>query len=289
MLTGLKFCFNFLTRIPIKAEIEGYSQVANKIYLFPIVGFITGLIVGFLGYILSLIFHPFLVSILTVALLIYITGAHHLDGLMDFGDGLMTFGSPQKKIDAMHDVAIGTGGFSLAFVILIATVFSIASSLQFIFAALIISEITAKFSMVLICSYSKSANTPMATEFIKLNNWKRSLFSFFILVPLIFIGLYLNFFIYYFLPKLFSLKFIRVLFGNLIITIFLLIPIIILSLMIALASMLFIRYLSYQNFKGVTGDCIGALHEITRLITLIVIFLLFSNVNLYKIQYLLLK
>ena len=60
---------------------------------------------------------PFLPDIvagaLVFALLLWMTGLHHTDGLLDFGDGVMAHGTPEHKIDVMHDQLTGAGGLSL--------------------------------------------------------------------------------------------------------------------------------------------------------------------------------
>ena len=66
-------------------------------YLFPIVGIVIGLVIGSLGYGLSLYLEPLVVSLVVVASLAVITGIHHTDGLADFADGLMTKGTKEKK------------------------------------------------------------------------------------------------------------------------------------------------------------------------------------------------
>jgi len=37
--------------------------------------------------------------------------------------------------------------------------------------------------------------------------------------------------------------------------------------------------LSYRNFRGITGDCIGALNDITRL-SILILILIFKSLNL---------
>ena len=66
-------------------------------YLFPIVGIVIGLVIGSLGYGLSLYLEPLVVSLVVVASsFAVITGIHHTDGLADFADGLMTKGTKEK-------------------------------------------------------------------------------------------------------------------------------------------------------------------------------------------------
>jgi adenosylcobinamide-GDP ribazoletransferase len=242
MLEGIKFCISFLTRFPIKRNTIEFDEVAHKIYLFPLIGFIIGLMVSFIYLLLSVFLTSLLISIISVGLLIYLTGAHHLDGLLDFGDGLMATGTYQEKIEVMHDASIGSGGFSLGFVVLISTVFSIAAVHIYIIAAITISEITAKFSMVLICSFSKSVKTPMATKFIEANTFRHAFFSVLLVIPLIFISLYIqNFFFYDFygqsLNDIYFLLF-ETFIGK---TIFKFIPIVLLTLISAFFSTILIK------------------------------------------------
>ncbi|TES98113.1 MAG: adenosylcobinamide-GDP ribazoletransferase [Promethearchaeota archaeon] len=277
MFEGLKFCISFLTRIPIKVEIKNFSEVANKIWLFPIIGFIIGLILSSISFLLTFFLPPLLVSALCLACLIYITGAHHLDGLLDFGDGLMVVGDPQKKIDVMHDVSIGAGGFSLGFIVLTITFLSIAHSLNYVFAVLILSEIIAKFNMVAVCSIGKSVDTPMATEFIKANNWKNMFASYLLAITFALLSMYIHNFVFYYLRSLSLSNLIPYLIENLILkTIPDILPIIIISFLCSIIPLLVIIFISYRNFNGITGDCIGALNEITRAFSLIILFISFN-------------
>lgn len=53
---------------------------------------------------------PFIAAAPIYSFSIWFTGFHHLDGLIDFGDGMMVHGSPEKKIAVTRDKRIGTGG-----------------------------------------------------------------------------------------------------------------------------------------------------------------------------------
>ena len=48
----------------------------------------------------------------SLALLLWMTGLHHTDGLLDFGDGVMVHGTAEHKIEVMHDQLTGAGGLS---------------------------------------------------------------------------------------------------------------------------------------------------------------------------------
>ena len=54
-----------------------------------------------------------------LALVLILSGCNHLDGLLDFGDGLMAHGSREKRVSAMTDRQIGTGGVAAALIVIL--------------------------------------------------------------------------------------------------------------------------------------------------------------------------
>ena len=273
----IKHCFSFLTRFPVSKNINIDEDVAPKIWLFPIVGFVLGLISSIIGLLLFRFLPLLLVGFIILGSMLFMTGVHHTDGLIDFGDGLMVMGSPERKIKAMHDVAIGAGGFTLAFIVLLLTGIAISYSMSYIIISLVVSEIGAKFGMVAACSFGKSAGTKTVEPFIRFNK-KKHLFLSFILSALLiyFTILIISYFnlVYnenYYLKLIFSphnpispndLE--QILFIYLIFLLGTFFPLFI------------ILRLANRNFNGLTGDCIGALNEIIRLSILILNILFWS-------------
>ena len=100
MLKQIGSVFSFLTIIPTNSA--NLETIAKFMYLFPIVGIAIGLLVGSVGFGLSLFLDPLIVSLLVVASIAVVTGIHHTDGLADFADGLMAKGSKEKKLKAMN-------------------------------------------------------------------------------------------------------------------------------------------------------------------------------------------
>ena len=99
MLKEIGSVFSFLTIIPTSNS--NLETIAKYMYLFPIVGIAIGLIVGSIGFGLSLFLDPLIVSLLVVVSLAILTGIHHTDGLADFADGMMVKGTKEKKLAAM--------------------------------------------------------------------------------------------------------------------------------------------------------------------------------------------
>lgn len=277
ILKKIKNCFSFLTRFPIKEKVDIQEDIAPYIWLFPIVGFVLGLISSIFSLILFNILPFLIVGFIVLGLLLLMTGVHHTDGLIDFGDGLMASGPPARKIEVMHEVVIGAGGFTLGLIILILTGITISYSMNIIIISLMLSEIGAKFNMVAACSIGKSAKTRMADPFIRVNMKKHMFLSLTISIILIYFTLLI-------------ITFYISLYHNIPILKFIFAPIDEISpwnlLQLALIFMIFIvgtllpliivLKLAYRNFDGLTGDCLGALNEITRLFILILLLILNS-------------
>ena len=208
-------------------------------YLFPIVGIVIGLIIGTLGYGLSLYLEPLVVSLVVVASLAVITGIHHIDGLADFADGLMTRGSKEKKRKAMKDLSVGSAGiFSIVlYAIGVIIALSLSSGME-LFKIILLSEIMAKFSMVLMAGLGNSASIGSNSPFMdSMKDKKRLLVAGIItIIPFIIVGEINGFIVFA---------------SGIIITMFLV-------------------GLSTRSFGGITGDVMGASNELTRLSSLLI-------------------
>ena len=237
MLKEISSVFSFLTIFPSSnATLE---NIAKYMYLFPIVGIVIGLLVGSFGFGLSFILEPLLVSLLVVASIAIVTGIHHADGLADFADGLMVKGSKDRKLEAMKDLSTGSAGIVAIVLYLIGLVVTISLTSGFdLFRAILISEILAKFSMVLMASLGNSASPGSNSPFVKIMNDKKKLAAAFIimLIPVIVIGETTG----------------------------------LVMLGVTVTITLFLLALSTRSFGGITGDVLGATNELTRLASLMV-------------------
>ena len=236
MLKEIGSIFSFLTIIPTSnANLE---TVAKYMYLFPLVGIAIGLLVGSIGFGLSFFLDPLIVSLLVVASLALITGIHHTDGLADFADGLMTKGSKEKKLAAMKDLATGSAGIVAVVLYLVGLIIAISLSTGYqLFLAILLSEIVAKFSMVLMASTGKSASVGSNSTFVELmkNPKKLAVTAVITLIPLIILG------------------------GATGLIIF----------AVGTTLTLFLVAISTRSFGGITGDVLGSANELTRLASLL--------------------
>ena len=239
MFREISSVFSFLTIFPIpSATLE---HTAKYMYVFPIVGIAIGLLVGSFGFALSLLLEEaLLVSLLVVASIVIVTGIHHTDGLADFADGLMVKGSKDKKLKAMKDLSTGSAGTVAIVLCLIGliTTISLTSDGFDLFKAILISEILAKFSMVMMASLGNSAMMGSNSPFVQIMKDKKKLALAFVimLIPVFVVGE--------------------------------LIGLVMLGASVALT--LFLLALSNRSFGGITGDVLGTTNELTRLASLMV-------------------
>lgn len=237
MFKGIASVISFLTIIPSKgAELD---IVAKNMYLFPIAGALIGLIIGGAGYGLSLYVQPLIVGLVLTGALVIITGIHHTDALCDFADGMMAKGTKEKKLKAMRDPAVGSAGVVTVVLYAAGMIMSISMMKGFVlFEAILVSELMAKFAMVLQANRGSSAwqglSSPF-TQFMK-SPAKLAVASILAIVPAIILGGITG--------------------------------IIVTGVTIGMSFLLLA--VANRSFGGISGDVFGASNELVRLASLII-------------------
>lgn len=256
-LKQLKNLLSFLTVFPVPMDKDLLSDCANYMWAFPLIGAFLGLLAGLFGWVASVFLPSLVVGAIVLALLLWMTGLHHTDGLLDFGDGVMVHGTPEKKIAVMHDQLTGAGAIGLALMTYIVTAFAFASigggvnffglRIQYIFPAVIVIELCAKLSMVVAARAGRSVHEGMNTSFLKAmygssGNWRLALalvISFAVVLPLFGVG------------------------GVWVV-------------LAAVATALAMVSIAHHNFGGVTGDVFGSTNELTRAVCAVVLVAVIS-------------
>jgi adenosylcobinamide-GDP ribazoletransferase len=238
MLKEISSVFSFLTIIPISnANLE---TIAKYMYLFPIVGISIGLLVGGFAFGLSYVgLEPLVIGLLVMGSIALITGIHHTDGLADFADGLMAKGSKEKKLHAMKDLSTGSAGIVTVVLYIVGMIIALSLAEGYLlFQAILVSEIMAKFSMVLMASNGQSAAMGSNSPFVQLMKDKKKLAASiaFTIIPLVVIAGSTG----------------MILFASGVILTFFLVSI------------------TKRSFGGITGDVLGATNELTRLSSLLI-------------------
>ena len=243
MLKEIKNLFSFLTAIPVSMDEDMLTDAAKSMFLFPLIGAFIGLLAGLFGWVTSQVLPSLVVGGLVLGLLLLITGLHHTDGLLDFGDGVMAHGSSERKIEIMHDQLTGAGGLSLGILTFLITALSIAKiNTNLIIQSLVVVEISAKLSMVVGAWAGKAVHQGMSSSFLEAMHGKNGTtrlvaalaISFGIAIPLLWLA------------------------G-------------VVTVLAAIIVSLVMVEISHRNFKGVTGDVLGATNELTRMVSLIIL------------------
>ncbi len=241
-INGIAGLISFSTILPINIHTT-IEEMAAFTWFWPIIGGLIGIFVGAVGFITLNILHlPALVSAaLVYSFAIWFTGFHHLDGLMDMGDGLMVHGDHQKKIEVMRDMVVGTGGISLFFIIAIITFSSInAIPAVLIFWVLLVSEIAAKMSLLSCATFSTPLSNGTGQHFINSMT-----------PPLLVVSLIITIIIGFFALNLAG----------------------IFAMIGALTGGFILAKIAKKHFKYATGDILGASNEIGRAVALIVMII----------------
>lgn len=123
--------FQFLTRIPIPVQVPFTAEVMRRSVLFyPLVGILIGLVVVTSLWGLQFVLPPLPAAVLTTAIWIALSGALHVDGLMDSADGLLSHRSRERRLEIMRDSRVGAMGVVVCVLYLLLKVSLIASGIE---------------------------------------------------------------------------------------------------------------------------------------------------------------
>jgi adenosylcobinamide-GDP ribazoletransferase len=233
---ALKSGFGWLSTIPVGISMEGVEALMRHVYVFPVVGLVLGALFGAAALLAAMALPAGLVAVVVIIAIYRLCGINHIDGLADFGDGVIAHGSQEKKVQAMKDVNLGTGGAVFIAVLLLATFATLSTMPTGLMPlALVAAEVSAKQSMVAFAAFSRSLQKGFGQIMIEKTGFRKFLISLTIAVFLC-----------------------AVAFGAL-------------GLVMLAASDVAALYLitvANRNFGGSTGDGIGAANEIGRVVAL---------------------
>lgn len=237
-MTSFRSVLGFLTIIPVNGAYS-LRDAALSAWLFPLAGFLLGLVAGLVGALLSTSLPWSIASAASLLALLLLTGFHHLDGLLDLGDAVMVRGSKAKRQAVMHSPGIGAGALGIGVLVILITYLSLSQSHDLI-TALILAESSAKFAMLLTAFLGTSAWRGMGRDFAAVLKKEKRILPLGFLLYLLLAG------------PLAKAE----------------MPFILLAVFIL--SFLMARF-SRGLIGGVNGDALGATNEITRLLVLVVL------------------
>jgi adenosylcobinamide-GDP ribazoletransferase len=108
MGVSLLVALQFLTVIPVRVTGEVTPRIMGRAMAwFPTVGLMLGATLAVVDLGLRALLPPAVSAALLLALWVMVTGALHLDGLMDCCDGLLAAREPEKRLEIMRDTHVG--------------------------------------------------------------------------------------------------------------------------------------------------------------------------------------
>ncbi|MFA4662938.1 adenosylcobinamide-GDP ribazoletransferase [Pyrococcus kukulkanii] len=224
-----------LTPFLTRIPIKGdFEKAREEVWAFPLVAVITSLLPTLILY-LKL---P-MGNLLAVLALYFTIGLLHLDGLADWADGIMVKGDRERKIKAMKDVNTGIAGIFAVVVVLLIQVYSLEGSP---FYSVYLGELNSKYAMLLALATKKPLGKGLGAYFMEGMNRKNMIIG-----TALYVTLMIPVLVFY--PKA------------------------IVSLL-GLAIGAYAIHISLKNFGGLNGDCIGAVAEITRAGTLLIMMII---------------
>nr|MDO8079754.1 adenosylcobinamide-GDP ribazoletransferase [Candidatus Freyarchaeota archaeon] len=258
-IRSLKSLLALFTIIPIRgAPIS--EETAKYLPLTSVVGAFYGVLAGLLLVGLNFVLPPFPSAAIMLLALYLLNGFLHMDGLIDFGDGIAAFGDKKKKLSAMKDPKVGAGGLTLALLVTLATL-SLYSTLPLygkipyaqLFLFVFSIEVFCKNSLLACATFGKPHKSGIGKLFVEGMGKKKLLASTLISVAFLITAIFLY---AHFLNLSIACE----------IKIFLLT-----SPAISILIGTSIARSANRSFGCVTGDVLGASHEISRLIILALI------------------
>lgn len=176
---AFKAAISLLTTISVQSDESDLQKLSERMYLFPVVGAVIGLLVGVISLVILKILPfgmEFLGSVIVIAILYSITGIQHFDGVVDVGDALFTSGDREDKIRAMKDTTVGAGGILfgvLTSLALFSVLFPMAVMAKspypeclLLISILMFAEICAKQGMVTLAVFGGRLHEGMGSLFV---------------------------------------------------------------------------------------------------------------------------
>jgi len=100
----------FLTVLPLAAPEGSTRELGRSMAYFPLIGLSLGLLLAGANYALAIFFPPSVCALLLLLLMIYSTGALHLDGVADTADGMYGIRDRAARLRIMKDSRVGAMG-----------------------------------------------------------------------------------------------------------------------------------------------------------------------------------
>nr|WP_245247426.1 MULTISPECIES: adenosylcobinamide-GDP ribazoletransferase [unclassified Paenibacillus] len=112
--------FQFLTRLPVPVKLDYNDALFRRsVVFYPLVGFVLGALLFGVSKLLNMTLPPLPAAALLLAAWTLLTGALHLDGLMDTADGILSHRSRERMLEIMKDSRVGAMGVMVCVLVML--------------------------------------------------------------------------------------------------------------------------------------------------------------------------
>ncbi|MCZ8519379.1 MULTISPECIES: adenosylcobinamide-GDP ribazoletransferase [Paenibacillus] len=118
--TAAAAAFQFLSRLPVPVTLHYTDAVFRRSVIFyPLVGAVLGALLWASGALLQGVLPALPAAAVLLALWVALTGALHLDGLMDTADGVLSHRPRERMLEIMKDSRVGAMGVVVCMLVLL--------------------------------------------------------------------------------------------------------------------------------------------------------------------------
>jgi len=167
---GFATALQFLTRLPAPyPHATSAAQLGAALVYFPAVGALIGALLVALDAALGRLLAPAVVDALLVATLVVVSGALHLDGLVDSCDAVCTRATPEARLALMHDSRAHAPGTIVACLVVLAKFAALSTLPDAVRApALLVAPLLGRWAIVVAYwAYPYARTTPGASLALK--------------------------------------------------------------------------------------------------------------------------
>jgi len=239
--------------VPWQREVSP-EKLSRSISYFPVVGIIIGLFLVGLDRLLGLALPSAIVNVLVIIFLVVISGALHLDGLIDTCDGIAGHKTVEDRLRIMRDSRVGGFGvIGASFLILLKFVSLSSVPENLIMPTLVLMPVISRWAMVYaIFAYPYARPSGLGKVFKQGANWQRFTIATVITIVLtVGVARWANMAHFYLVG-------LAIMFSTWVIVV------------------LLATYLKHK-LAGLTGDTYGAINEVAEVCVLILVCLLAHN------------
>lgn len=255
IIKAIKALFSMFTIIPIKITDDDILSLSKNFWVLPLIGIIFGILASVSLFILNIFFMPHISATITLMLIHFLNRFMHVEGLVDFGDGLIKVGDKKEKFEAMRDARVGAGGVTLLILITILTVAAYSSiPIKLIFIPFM-AEILSRGAIVICAGFGKPYRDGLGSSFTKFTSQKDCVKVVILLTMIMLVA-------YPIQPT--GLNFVEF------------VPIIFALIILSCISGMIISYIALKSIGYVTGDVLGAANEISRVFILLISLKVFT-------------